>query len=65
MASSNPILSYGFSSIVLRRKIPLLASFKVTYRCNLRCNGCPYHQRARRPGAHIRWERAVEALNEL
>jgi MoaA/NifB/PqqE/SkfB family radical SAM enzyme len=65
MASSNSILSYGLSSIVLRRKIPLLASFKVSYRCNLRCNGCPYHQRAHRPGAHIRWEQAVEALNEL
>jgi len=65
MIRSASILSYGLSSIVLRRRIPLLASFKVTYRCNLRCTGCPYHRRAREPGAHMSWERAVEVLNEL
>jgi MoaA/NifB/PqqE/SkfB family radical SAM enzyme len=65
MPPSTSILSYGLSSIVLRRQIPLLASFKVTYRCNLRCNGCPYHRRAGKPGVHMSWERAVEALNKL
>ena len=59
------ILSYGLYSIILRRKIPLLASFKVTYRCNLRCTGCPYHRRARGPGAHMHREQAVNSLNEL
>jgi len=50
---------------VLRRKIPLLASFKVTYRCNLRCTGCPYHQRSPGPHAHLSWQQAVEALHKL
>jgi len=26
----------------LGHRIPLLASFKLTYRCNLRCQGCPF-----------------------
>jgi len=38
---------------------------KASIRCNLRCNGYPYHRRAREPGAHMSWERAVEALSEL
>jgi len=65
MPSSTSILSYGFQSIVLRRQIPLLASFKVTYRCNLRCTGCPYHRRAHEPGSHLGWKQALEALAEL
>ncbi len=27
---------------LLGHRIPLLASFKLTYRCNLRCRGCPF-----------------------
>jgi MoaA/NifB/PqqE/SkfB family radical SAM enzyme len=62
---SNSILSYGIRTILLRRKIPLLASLKVTYRCNLRCTGCPYHHRANDPGSHLSWPEAVKALDEL
>jgi len=47
------------------RKVPLLASFKVTYRCNLSCRACPFHLRADEDGANIRWEKAVAALDAL
>jgi len=47
------------------RKIPLLASFKVTYRCNLSCLACPFHLRADEDGANIRWETALTALDTL
>jgi MoaA/NifB/PqqE/SkfB family radical SAM enzyme len=65
MPSSTSIFSYGLQTIVLRRKIPLLASFKLTYHCNLRCTGCPYHRRAREPGSHLGWQQALEALAQL
>ncbi|OPY09119.1 MAG: Antilisterial bacteriocin subtilosin biosynthesis protein AlbA [Syntrophus sp. PtaB.Bin001] len=47
------------------RKIPLLASFKLTYRCNLSCLACPFHQRAGEEGAHINWPQAIAALDAL
>jgi len=50
---------------LLGQKIPLLASFKLTYQCNLRCNGCPFHHRSQEEGAHMGWNTAVKALNEL
>jgi MoaA/NifB/PqqE/SkfB family radical SAM enzyme len=49
----------------LRRNSPLLASVKLTYRCNLRCAPCPYHLRADAGRAHMSWETAVTALDEL
>ncbi|MBN1381021.1 MAG: radical SAM protein [Deltaproteobacteria bacterium] len=47
------------------KAIPLLASFKVTYRCNLACSGCPFHLRAAEKGAHMDWHTAMEALKVL
>jgi len=49
----------------LGRSIPLLASFKLTYRCNLTCPACPFHLRADQGTAHITWEKAVQSLEEL
>lgn len=34
---------YMFYHYVLQRDKPLLASFKLTYRCNLRCQQCPFY----------------------
>ena len=59
------ILSFGFLTLLLRRKIPLLASLKLTYRCNLRCRACPYHLRAEESGSHMSWELALEAMKKL
>jgi len=35
---------YIFSHYVLSRNKPLLASFKLTYACNLRCRQCPFFE---------------------
>jgi MoaA/NifB/PqqE/SkfB family radical SAM enzyme len=50
---------------VFGRKIPLLASFKLTYRCNLSCSACPFHRRATDDHSHITWDLAIEALDAL
>jgi len=58
-------LSFFYITKVLGKRIPLLASFKLTYRCNLRCAGCPFHLRAKEQNAHISWENALECINRL
>lgn len=50
---------------ILGRRIPLLASFKLTYRCNLACRACPFHLRAPSEQEHIKWNNAIEALDTL
>ncbi len=70
MRAGLSILGYGAATLLLRRRIPLVASFKLTYRCNLRCAVCPYHRRGgeARGGearAGISWRRALAALAEL
>lgn len=64
---------YGIASLVdfffrrklLGRTIPLLASFKLTYRCNLRCIGCPFHKKAAGEDSHMSWDTAIRTLREL
>ena len=50
---------------ILGRKLPLLASFKVTYRCNLACRACPFHLRSDDEEAHMSWNTAIGALESL
>ncbi len=50
---------------ILGQRIPLLASFKLTYRCNLACRACPFHRRAGEPDGHMGWGTAVRCLHEL
>ncbi|MEE9911837.1 MAG: radical SAM protein [Deltaproteobacteria bacterium] len=50
---------------ILGRRIPLLASFKVTYRCNLACRACPFHLRAGGEDADMSWKTAIGALESL
>lgn len=50
---------------ILRKKIPLIASFKLTYNCNLKCAPCPFHSKAGMPGTHISWNDAVAAIIRL
>lgn len=47
------------------RKPPLLASFKITYRCNLACRACPFHLRSGGKDSGMSWDTAIEALNTL
>ena len=44
------------------KQAPLLAGFKVTHRCNLRCRGCPFW---RRPGGDISFDTAIDAMDRL
>ena len=62
---SADIPRYFFLAKVLRRRSPLLASFKVTHRCNLRCAGCPFHLRAGGPDSHMSWDQARRSLDLL
>jgi len=50
---------------VMGRRVPLLASFKVTYRCNLTCRACPFHLRSSHESRPISWSAAVGALDSL
>lgn len=59
-----------FPAFFIRRKIfgqnlPLLASFKLTYRCNLTCAACPFHRRAGEEGDQISWTSAMVSLDAL
>ncbi|HQL00765.1 MAG TPA: radical SAM protein [Smithellaceae bacterium] len=59
------LADFFFQRKVLNRKIPLLASFKLTYQCNLQCLGCPFHLRASEAAMRMVWRTAVGALDEL
>lgn len=51
--------------MILRQRVPLLVSFKLTYRCNLACRACPFHFRADSGAADMPWETAIGALDAL
>jgi len=59
------LADFYFRSKVLGQRIPLLASCKLTYDCNLRCRACPFHLRSRTPEAHMTWGAATAALHTL
>lgn len=59
------LLDFYLRTKILRQNIPLLASFKLTLRCNLACRACPFHLRAREPQSHMSRDTALRALQEL
>jgi MoaA/NifB/PqqE/SkfB family radical SAM enzyme len=59
------LLDFYLQRKIFRQKIPLLASFKLTYRCNLTCPGCPFYLRAHEPDSHMSWNKAVSVLSAL
>ena len=59
------LLKFFLARKVLGQKPPLIASFKLTYRCNLACRGCPFHLRAGNEKAHMGWDEAVQTLAVL
>jgi len=59
------LAEFFFQRKILRRTPPLLASFKVTYRCNLTCRACPFHLRADDEKNHMTWDQAIAALETL
>lgn len=54
-----------FQRKILKRKLPLLASLKVTYHCNLACLACPFHLRAADDETHMSWSTAIHTLISL
>ncbi len=59
------ILRFFIKSRLLGHDVPLLASFKLTYRCNLACMACPFHLLSGQPGSHMGWDTACRALDTL
>lgn len=59
------IAGFFLKSRLLGRDIPLIASFKLTYRCNLACGACPFHVLAGGPGTHMTWDVACSRLDSL
>lgn len=53
---------YLFYHYVLQRDKPLLASFKLTYRCNLRCQQCPFYEMETE---ELTFPRVVDILDRL
>lgn len=60
-----PFPAFFIRRKIFGQKIPLLASFKVSYRCNLSCLACPFHQRAGEEGAQMSWPVAKASLDAL
>lgn len=61
-----PFFLFFIRRKIFGQKIPLLASFKLTYRCNLACAACPYHhRRAGEENDHMSWTSAMTALDSL
>ena len=59
------LFGFFFATRILRRSMPLLANFKLTYQCNLSCIGCPFHLRSEEENSHISWETALQCLDSL
>ncbi|MEN6374854.1 MAG: radical SAM protein [Smithella sp.] len=56
---------FYFRRKILGHKLPLLASYKITYQCNLACRACPFHLRAADENSRISWNTAVAAMESL
>jgi len=61
----SPFFSFFIRRKIFGQKIPLLASFKLTYRCNLTCLACPFHLRAAEENGHMNWYLALTSLDTL
>ncbi|MBN1636359.1 MAG: radical SAM protein [Deltaproteobacteria bacterium] len=59
------LAEFFLRSKLLRQKVALIASFKLTYRCNLTCQGCPFHLRSQQENYHMSWNTAVESIERL
>lgn len=55
-------LRHNINSRIFGQKQPLLAGFKITYRCTLKCRSCPFW---RMEPLSISYHRAVEIMDEF
>jgi len=56
---------FFFRTKVLKQKVPLLANFKLLYRCNLSCRMCPYHLRKNEVNSCISFDSAIKVIDHL
>lgn len=59
------LAAFFVRSKFLGRRLPLLASVKLTHACNLACRACPFHRRANGPAASMDWRTATACLDRL
>lgn len=59
------LLGLYFQRRVLGRRPPLLASVKLTYKCNLACRMCPFHLRSDGADHTLGWDAALKLLDKL
>jgi len=57
------ILGLGLGGMLLRRKRPFLASHKLTYRCNLGCDACPFKELQQSP--HPSFDTLADTMRTL
>ncbi|OQX96549.1 hypothetical protein B6I21_00630 [candidate division KSB1 bacterium 4572_119] len=55
-------LKHNLSARLLGKKRPLLAGFKITYRCNLKCRTCPFWKKDE---IDIPYEKAIAVMDEF
>lgn len=60
-----PFPAFFIRRKIFRQEIPLLADFKLTYRCNLACAACPFHRRVGEENNHMSWTSAIASLDAL
>ena len=65
MGRYSSILRFFLKTRLLGHGSPLIASFKLTYQCNLACSACPFHFLAGQTGTHMEWETACRSLDTL
>lgn len=54
-----------FSRRLFRRRGPLIASVKLTHRCNLACAACPFHRVTPGRHSHMDWDTVKTSLARL
>jgi MoaA/NifB/PqqE/SkfB family radical SAM enzyme len=59
------LLGFLIKKKFLGSRMPMLASFKLSYRCNLSCLACPFHRRAQEENSHMTWATAMQSLDDL
>lgn len=55
-------LKHNLESRLFKKRKPLLAGFKITHQCNLKCRGCPFW---RLKDAHISFDQALHVMDQF
>ncbi|HDH96849.1 MAG TPA: radical SAM protein [Proteobacteria bacterium] len=64
VSHAGKLLIHRLRNSLFGQRIPFLASFKVTYLCNLKCLGCPFH-RVSGAVASISYRNALKVMDQL